>query len=56
MFGYELIWGSVIGFCLISFALMSVKILYQGLPELREMFKSLEDEKKRRQSVENGNS
>jgi len=42
---FEWIWGAVIIFCIVSFSFMSMKILYKGLPELREMFNSLEEEK-----------
>jgi hypothetical protein len=43
----EIVWGLIIVFCLGSFTWMSIKILIRGLPELRDMFNALEEEKKR---------
>ena len=39
------IWGIIILFSLISFTYMSVKILYKGIGELKEMFHTLNDKK-----------
>jgi hypothetical protein len=45
MSALELFWAAVVAFSVISFTFMSVKILYKGLPELRDMFKSLNEDK-----------
>lgn len=41
-----IIWGIVILFSLVGFTLMSVKILYKGVGELKEMFHMLKEKKK----------
>ena len=46
MRGLEILWAIIIGFSLISFTFMSIKILYKGFPELKEMFKNLDEEHK----------
>lgn len=38
---WEYLWLLVIVFSVISFTYMSVKIVYKGLAEMREMFDSL---------------
>jgi len=38
---WEYFWAAVILFSIISFTYMSIKIVYRGLVELKEMFKSL---------------
>ena len=38
MSGYIIFWTVLIVFCLITFTVLSVKILIRGVPELREMF------------------
>ena len=38
---WELFWLVVIIFSIISFTYMSIKIVYKGLAELKEMFASL---------------
>lgn len=38
---WELFWLVVIIFSIISFTYMSIKIVYKGLAELKEMFTSL---------------
>ncbi len=38
------IWGIIILFSVISFTFMSVKILYKGIGELKEMFHKLNEE------------
>ena len=38
MNGYMIFWAILIIFCLISFTLMTVRILIYGAPELKEMF------------------
>ena len=43
MTGWEIFWALVIAFSVLSFTYMSIKILYLGLPELKEMFKALSD-------------
>jgi len=42
---WEIFWAIVIAFSVLSFSYMSFKILYLGLPELKEMFTSLSDDK-----------
>jgi len=42
MKAWEIFWAFVIIFSTLSFTYMSVKILFRGLNELREMFKNLE--------------
>ena len=44
MSGWEIFWAIAIAFSLLSFTYMSVRMLYLGLPELREMFSLLTDE------------
>ena len=34
-------WGAVILFSIVSFTYMSIKVIYKGLAELKEMFESL---------------
>jgi hypothetical protein len=41
MNGYIIFWSIVIFFSLISFSLMSFRMLIKGIPELRDMFKQL---------------
>jgi hypothetical protein len=38
------IWGIIILFSLMAFTWMSVKILYKGIGELKEMFQKLREE------------
>ena len=45
MEGYLLFWSIVIGVSFIAFTVMSVKMLFKGLPELREMFRKLKETK-----------
>jgi len=40
---WEYFWGIVIIFSIISFSYMSVKVIYKGLSEMKEMFKSLNE-------------
>lgn len=40
---WEYFWGAIILFSIISFTYMSVKVVYKGLDELKEMFKDLKD-------------
>jgi hypothetical protein len=40
------IWSIVILFSLVSFTFMSIKILYKGIAELKEMFRILIEEKR----------
>ena len=49
MSGWEIFWAIVITFSLVSFTYMSVKMLYLGLPELKEMFALLASAKKSRE-------
>jgi hypothetical protein len=42
MSGWIIFWEIIILFSLISFIYMSIKILYKGLPELKSMFKNLD--------------
>ena len=44
MSGWEIFWGIVILFSILSFTYMSIKILYLGLPELKDMFTALSAE------------
>ena len=41
---WEIFWIVVIAFSVISFTYMSIKMLYLGLPELKEMFTALSEE------------
>jgi hypothetical protein len=41
MNAYILFWTVVIFFSLISFSFMSFRMLFKGIPELRDMFKQL---------------
>ncbi len=50
MSGWEIFWAVVIGFSMLSFTYMSVKMLYFGLPELKEMFTSLSEEQLKKES------
>jgi len=43
MKAYIIFWTIVIFFSLISFTIMSFRMLYKGVPELRDMFKQLGD-------------
>ena len=45
MSGWEIFWAVVIIFSVLSFSYMSVKMLYQGFPELKEMLTLLTAEK-----------
>jgi len=45
MNGYIIFWAIIILFSLISFSIMSIKMLIKGIPELRDMFKQLNDTK-----------
>ena len=47
MDGYVIFWSVIIFFSLIAFAIMSFKMLYKGLPELREMFRKLKESKQK---------
>lgn len=38
---WEYFWLSIIIFSIISFAYMSIKVIYKGFAELKEMFNSL---------------
>ena len=40
-----IIWTIVIVFSLVGFTYMSVKILYKGIDELKEMFRVLKEKK-----------
>ena len=42
MSGWIIFWAIIILFSLISFTYMSIKILYKGLPELKNMFANLD--------------
>jgi len=42
---WEVFWLIIIVFSVLSFTYMSIKVLYLGWPELKEMFISLSDEK-----------
>ena len=42
MKAWEIIWAIIILFSILSFTYMSVKILYKGFDELKQMFKNLE--------------
>ncbi len=50
MSGWEIFWVLILGFSVLSFTYMSVKMLYFGLPELREMFTSLSEEQVKKES------
>ena len=39
---YIIIWTVIIFFSLISFTIMSFRMLFKGIPELRDMFKQLD--------------
>ncbi len=39
---WEYLWGIVILFSILSFAYLSLKVVYKGFAELKEMFKLLE--------------
>lgn len=41
---WEIFWLIVVIFSIVSFTYMSVKIVYKGLAELKEMFTSLKNE------------
>lgn len=41
MKAWEIFWGVIILFSTLSFTYMSVKILYKGFDELKEMFRKL---------------
>ena len=45
MKGYIIFWSIVIFFSLISFIYMSFRMLYKGVPELKDMFKQLKETK-----------
>ncbi len=49
MNGWEIFWAIVIGFSLLSFTYMSAKMLWFGLPELKEMFTTLSEEQLKRE-------
>jgi len=38
---WEYFWIVIISFSIVSFTYMSVKVVYKGLDELKEMFRSL---------------
>jgi len=40
---WEYFWGAVIFFSIVSFTYMSIKVIYKGLAELKEMFESLKN-------------
>ena len=44
MSSWEIFWIVIIGFSVLSFTYMSLKILFFGLPELKEMLIALSDE------------
>ena len=46
MKGYIIFWSIVIFFSLISFVYMSFRMLYKGVPELKDMFNQLKETKK----------
>jgi hypothetical protein len=43
MNAWGVIWFVFIMFSVVSFAVMSLKVIYRGLPELLEMFHSLDE-------------
>ena len=43
MSGWEIFWAVVISFSLLSFAYMSIKMIYFGWSELKDMFKLLSE-------------
>jgi len=45
MNAYIIFWIIVISFSLASFTYMSFRMLYKGIPELRDMFRQLRDGK-----------
>ena len=44
MSSWEIFWVTVISFSVLSFTYMSIKMLYFGLPELKQMFSELGEE------------
>jgi hypothetical protein len=40
---YIIFWTLIVFFSLISFTIMSFRMLYKGIPELRDMFKQLSE-------------
>lgn len=48
MTGYMIFWTVIIFFSLLSFTVMSFIMLIKGIPELKEMFKQLENSKMNR--------
>jgi len=50
MSGWEIFWAVVIAFSVLSFTYMSVKMLWFGLPELKEMFTTLSEEQLKREN------
>lgn len=48
MTGYMIFWSAIIFFSLLSFTIMSFIMLIKGIPELKEMFKQLENSKMNR--------
>jgi hypothetical protein len=53
MNAYIIFWSIVIFFSLVSFSIMSFKMLIKGVPELKEMFRQLNDTSANRKK-ENG--
>ena len=44
MSGWEIFWLIIISFSVLSFSYMSLKMLYRGFPELKEMLTELGEE------------
>ena len=42
---WEYFWAGIILFSIVSFTYMSVKVIYKGLNELKDMFESLNTKK-----------
>jgi hypothetical protein len=43
MNGIMIFWSVIVFFALVAFVVMSAKMLIKGFPELREMFKKLQN-------------
>ncbi len=52
MKGWEIFWATVVIFSTVSFTYLSVKILIKGWPELKVMFKALDDQKRIRDAAQ----
>jgi len=50
MKSYIIFWSIIIFFSFVSFSYMSFKMLFKGIPELREMFRQLRAAKYRREN------